>query len=279
MNAIQTADANVRHRIRTELDKTFFVEAGAGTGKTSILVSRVVALVAAGQLRMERLAAITFTEAAAAELRDRIRQELERAAASGLGPDAELCAQAAREVDLAAIQTIHSFAGALLRTYPLEAQLPPNFTMLDDVQQSRNFEERFRAWLYDEVPAQAYPERRTAVGHALALGMSPDELRELARRLQDYRDLINPNSSWPSPAPQDPVAVAQRWGRLLGELSAASTESFDPNDKLVLELRRLGALAERLRDVDDADEALRLLVQVQPKQGGDQRNWPRGRCK
>src|SRR5438067_4309023 len=186
MTVAELTDADVRKRLRTELNTTFFVEAGAGTGKTTALVSRVVALVAAGDLRMERLAAITFTEAAAAELRDRIRQDLEKAALSRAGSDAgRLCETASREVDLASIQTIHAFAGALLRTYPLEAGLPPNFTTLDEIQQERSFDDRFRAWLYDEVPSQVFPRRRSAVRRALALGMTPDQLRELATRLQD----------------------------------------------------------------------------------------------
>jgi ATP-dependent helicase/nuclease subunit A len=142
-------DAESRHRLRTDLDTTFFVEAGAGTGKTTMLVSRIVELIAAGPdtLRMERLAAITFTEAAAAELRDRIRQELERSALERTGSEAEYLQKASREVDLASIQTIHAFAAALLRTYPLEAHLPPNFATLDEIQQEHGFGDRFRAWL------------------------------------------------------------------------------------------------------------------------------------
>ena len=62
-----------------ELDRTFFVEAGAGTGKTTMLVGRIVNLVATAACDGD-LAAITFTEAAAAELRDRVREGLERAA-------------------------------------------------------------------------------------------------------------------------------------------------------------------------------------------------------
>jgi ATP-dependent exoDNAse (exonuclease V) beta subunit len=100
----------------------------------------------------------------------------------------QLCELAANQVDLASIQTIHAFAGGLLRTYPLEAELPPSFTMQDEVQQERAFDDRFRAWLYDEVPNQAFAERRSAVRRALALGMSAEQLRELATRLQDYRD-------------------------------------------------------------------------------------------
>src|SRR5215210_8455759 len=69
-------DTPARDAIRTRLDATLFVEAGAGTGKTAALVDRVVALVEAG-VPMRAIAAITFTEKAAAELRDRVRRALD----------------------------------------------------------------------------------------------------------------------------------------------------------------------------------------------------------
>jgi ATP-dependent helicase/nuclease subunit A len=65
-------------RITEDLDTTLFVEAGAGSGKTSALVNRVLALVTSGRAELRRIAAITFTEKAGAELRDRIRRELEK---------------------------------------------------------------------------------------------------------------------------------------------------------------------------------------------------------
>src|SRR5688572_31114126 len=71
------ADNAAREQIRSLLDETLFVEAGAGTGKTRALVDRYVALVLDGR-SVERIIAITFTEKAAAELRDRVRGELER---------------------------------------------------------------------------------------------------------------------------------------------------------------------------------------------------------
>src|SRR5579859_5095329 len=209
MTAPPLTDTEARERLRTELNTTFFVEAGAGTGKTTALVTRIVELIAAGALQMERLAAITFTEAAAAELRDRIRQDLDNAALHRIDMnERQLCEQAARQVDLASIQTIHAFAGALLRTYPLETHLPPNLATLDEIQQERSFDDRFRAWLYDEVPDPAFPERRSAVRRALALGMSPEQLRELATRLQDYRDLLSARTTWLGPAVEDPIDVA-----------------------------------------------------------------------
>ena len=73
-------DETTRARIREALGETLFVEAGAGTGKTRALVDRVVALILGGR-PIERIVAITFTEKAAAELKDRVRGELERALA------------------------------------------------------------------------------------------------------------------------------------------------------------------------------------------------------
>src|SRR5215210_14819 len=139
-----TIDSTARERLLTELDQTFFVEAGAGTGKTTVLVGRIVMLVAAGRVTMEELAAITFTEAAAAELRDRVREGLEQAAANAELTDDERgrCREALEAIDLAAIQTIHAFAGGLLRSYPLEAGLPPGFATLDEIEQDVRFDER-----------------------------------------------------------------------------------------------------------------------------------------
>src|SRR5438105_7980236 len=282
MTATLPADQDVRDRLLDELETTFFVEAGAGTGKTTALVSRIVELVARDELQMERLAAITFTEAAAAELRDRVRQALEQAAGSRTShEERSRCEKASREVDLASVQTIHAFAGSLLRTYPLEAGLPPNFTMLDELEQERAFDDRFRAWLYDQVPDLAFPERRSAVRRVLALGMTADQLRELATRLQDYRDLLEPSTVWPRPDAADPVLVSRRRGaELVVVASTAEHEALDPADRLAVELRRVRGIAERMASVDDQDEALRLMRQCGPKsQVGSQANWPTGRCK
>ncbi|HMO53703.1 MAG TPA: UvrD-helicase domain-containing protein, partial [Tepidiformaceae bacterium] len=79
MTSPRLPDAEHRALITSALDQTLFVEAGAGTGKTTALVGRIVALIRSG-VPIERLAAITFTEKAAAELAERVRKELEKAA-------------------------------------------------------------------------------------------------------------------------------------------------------------------------------------------------------
>ncbi|MCY3638412.1 MAG: UvrD-helicase domain-containing protein, partial [Chloroflexi bacterium] len=72
-------DTNTLNRIVNDLDANLMIEAGAGTGKTYALVSRVVALIKSG-VRMQEIVAITFTVAAAAELSERIRSRLEQLA-------------------------------------------------------------------------------------------------------------------------------------------------------------------------------------------------------
>ena len=82
-----------------------------------------------------------------------MREGLERAAADRERPTRSggAAAAAAAEIDLAAIQTIHAFAGGLLRAFPLEAGLPPGFATLDEIEQDARFEERFRGWFWGDA--------------------------------------------------------------------------------------------------------------------------------
>jgi len=70
------ADDAARTRIRHDLDTTLVVEAAAGTGKTTALVARMVAAIASGRAQLDHLVAVTFTEAAAGELKLRLRTAL-----------------------------------------------------------------------------------------------------------------------------------------------------------------------------------------------------------
>ncbi len=276
------SDWEQRERIRTELDWNLFVEAGAGTGKTTALVSRIVALVAGGRLELTGLVAITFTEAAAAELRNRVRRELERAA---LDPDrlAEVrahCAVAVGEVDLAAIQTIHSFAGTLLRTFPIEAGLPPGFDVWDEIRAGLAFEERFRSWLFDEVPTSdpAGWARRAAVRRALLLGLRADKLRDLARALQDQRDHLAPTTTWPTPELTPAVAVAHEVGQALVDLVPRLRFARQPDhDPMCRQIRSHQVGAARLLAARDDDVALGALLALGSIKttDGKQPDWDR----
>ena len=150
-------DQLTRTAIATSLDTTLFVEAGAGSGKTKSLVDRVVALVTVEGVPMREIVAVTFTDKAAAELRDRIRREFERVATGradgpGLLPSSQptaaaRAAGALEELDAAAVSTLHAFAQRILSENPIEAGLPPRIEVLDDIGSQVAFDERWTRFL------------------------------------------------------------------------------------------------------------------------------------
>ncbi len=100
------------------------LDASAGSGKTSVLVERFVRAVLEDGVDPTAVLTITFTEKAAAELRDRIRRRLRE-----LGAD-----EAARRTEGAYISTIHGFCARVLRTHALAAGIDPEFTVLDETE-------------------------------------------------------------------------------------------------------------------------------------------------
>jgi ATP-dependent helicase/nuclease subunit A len=126
-------DAPARATIARDLDVNLLVEAGAGSGKTSELVRRMLALLETGTAEIEQIAAVTFTRKAAAELRERFQAEVEerlaheRSEGREEGLAAERLARALDDIDRAFIGTIHAFCARLLRERPLEIGLDPAF--------------------------------------------------------------------------------------------------------------------------------------------------------
>jgi ATP-dependent exoDNAse (exonuclease V) beta subunit len=218
------ADADARAAVRTRLDDTLFVEAGAGTGKTTELVQRVVGLVRDRGRGLARIAAITFTEKAAAELRDRIRTELEREAARG----DERCAAALVDVDDAPIQTLHAFAQRILLSFPLEAGLPPGFEVLGDTESAVAFTERWADALDDLL---ADPTLEPVIGPAFALGLTPVHLRALAEELHRHWDRLA-EVAWPAAIERTSVDVTPVLATL-DEALAATAACTAADDRLL----------------------------------------------
>jgi ATP-dependent exoDNAse (exonuclease V) beta subunit len=117
-------DLNEQQVTAVEAGGEVFVSAGAGTGKTAVLVERVVRAVTERGLDVDSILVITYTRRAAGELRTRIRAALADRGRHDL----------ARELDGAWISTIHGFCARLLRAYPIAAGLDPRFRELDEAQ-------------------------------------------------------------------------------------------------------------------------------------------------
>ncbi len=128
-------DSLARKKIAEELSVSFFVEAGAGSGKTYCLVERMVNLIRSGSAKMGRIAAVTFTRKVAAELNERFQIGLEEALIKG-GPENEKgnIREALLDLEQIFIGTIHSFCAKILRERPVEAGVDPGFTEIEEDQ-------------------------------------------------------------------------------------------------------------------------------------------------
>lgn len=270
MMAAGSPDAEAWTRIQTMLDANLVVEAGAGTGKTRALVERVVALVRAGT-PIDRIVAITFTEKAAAELRDRVRSGLERASRGHPGQSGRF-QKALDSLDRAAISTIHSFCQSLLYTFAPEAALDPSFTVLDEVAAERRFEERWRSFLGSLGADQNAVQ---TIDTALRLGLTVDGLEMLARALAGTPDAAARLKD------QVPSAPEPQWPDLAGfiaEIDSLGLDRVPEDDKLRQRIEELRSLLERLERTPAEEREFVLAANAGKLTGvkkntGRQENW------
>ena len=117
-----------------ELDVNVAVSAGAGAGKTRVLVERYLNIIVQGKASCEEIIAITFTKKAATEMRERIRQNLVEKLDDLTGEQWLYWNEIKNRLEYAAISTFHSLCGRILRENPVEAGIDPNFTVLDDIE-------------------------------------------------------------------------------------------------------------------------------------------------
>ncbi|MFP5255643.1 MAG: UvrD-helicase domain-containing protein [Acidimicrobiia bacterium] len=275
------ADQPARDRIRNDLHHTLFVEAGAGSGKTTALVDRVVALVTSGTAELARIAAITFTEKAGAELRDRIRQVLQRTADDPATPAAasQRCRTALDQLDGAAIGTLHAFAQRILTEHPVEAELPPRLEVLDEVSSGIEFDRRWARTLDRLLEDPAL--ERTLLLLATA-NVRPTGLRALARAFDGSWDLVVDRV--PDAAPPPPT-VEQSLPGLLQEVERLrewGQRCLNSSDHLMVEIDEILAWAQRVRDhLGDELEVIELLGDRRPRFSGSRgrkEHWDGG-CK
>ena len=226
-STLQAADSAARLIALTALDRTLLVEAGAGSGKTSVLAGRVTSLLAAGR-PPRQIAAITFTELAAGELRERISHFVSEAAEGVVRPDLRsafpngptadqraLLAKARDALDELTCSTIHVFCQRLLTPYPVEAKMDPGASVMDRAASAGLFAGIFDSWLRerlsgarrdDDLLVALYvdrPEKTGALLRAIAdnllkhrgamvpeLEVLPEALLELRTAVQAFRSFL-----------------------------------------------------------------------------------------
>jgi len=260
------SDQPARDRARTGLSESSLLEAGAGTGKTTVLLDRVAEILKT-EVPLEKIAVITFTEKAAGELKLRLRRRLEDELAA-IEPQqswSRVLKEALESLDRAMVTTIHSFAASLLRERPVEADVDPRFTVADELTATMLLEETWERWIEREMAGGGEP-----LATALRLGITLDQLRALAFDLAGSRD------ARPEPPPaEDAGLVAARDAIVAGcaELSRLAGSCRNEDDAGLAVVRGLAARVETMRGVTGPKLLARLdELDLNPRAGAKP-NW------
>jgi ATP-dependent helicase/nuclease subunit A len=255
-------DHEARERARRDFTTSFVVEAGAGTGKTTLLVDRIEWLVRTGTAALTEIAAVTFTENAAATMKLRLRERLERTRADASVPELER-ARAAAALDVlerAPISTIHALCAAMLQERPLECGVHPGFRVADDGEMEVLFSAAWEEWLAERF-TEGDPVLLEALERDIPLEpLTPfgdkGSLRGLARALLEQRDL--------EPLVNALVVDPRVWRDELLAKAARARElvvGVREGDQLRLRLLEFIGVAEEARSLEDdalADHLFRL---------------------
>jgi len=267
----QPQDQHVRDQLVTEFDQNFLVEASAGSGKTTVLVERLVQMLAQGHAKVNEIAALTFTRKAAGEMRSRffIRLEAARASAEDSRTKKRLT-EALDSVHQAYIGTIHGFCARLLRDYANEAGLPAGFAEMNEDDQRDLQEEVWDTWLrlltLDNDPI---------IKQLDDVGLRLEDLHDSFLRFSDYSDVAD----WPSTEVKLPDIQGLR--EKLSEYHQHMAElgpklPTDVADRLMQKYRRLPRLASAIR-WHELQHVMAHLEEYEPiDYVTGKRRWPGG---
>lgn len=214
-------------------DRDVFLEAGAGTGKTRVLVDRYCDAIDLDGVEPDQILAFTFTEKAAAEMRRRVRVELMRRSRLSEDPERRTrLLRASRSGEGAQITTIHGFCRRLLGAHPVAAGLDPRFRVLDAEEAARLARLAFAAAL-EELAAGDDDVTRLAAGYRDKLGRlirsAHDDLRNHGQRYPALPPLQITAFEGKGEEPPDPadVDLADRSYRALQALLSRFSQAYE----------------------------------------------------
>ncbi len=256
------------------------VMAGAGTGKTKTLVARCLHCLAQERASLDSLLVITFTEAAAAELRQRLRVELEKQSVAA--PDDEHWPRQLALFDLASIGTLHGFCLRLVREHFHELRLDPQLAMLDEGEARQlaadTLAAQFQAhYAGDDAFSRAVQNLIAVHGHG-----HDEKIRALILRLHHYSQTRPDAAGWlAAQAQKFSAAESTDWPQwLLRGIQDWRDEWLPVLENLQREnpkAAELLAIFHRLKKNSTRADAAAMLDQIVSL--GAKENFPRGTIK
>jgi ATP-dependent helicase/nuclease subunit A len=285
---------NQQRAIET-LDRDCVVTAGPGAGKTRVLVERVIHILRQGLAGLDQIVAITFTNKAANEMKERIRQALsDLVRHSQKRSEARRWTTLKRQLEFASISTIHGFCANVLRAHPVQARIDPAFAILDEYTSRLLLREAAQATVTELIDEQNEAAARLVVGYGRqdfiyelvrlyekvrALGLTFDQVEEWTERnrksaeayseavaaLRECVDEILNQSGWTATMQQQVDDLAEGWQKHQHRFPAAPTiESsgrfFEVTDRLKkVKLDARGRMKELVQPFREHLERIQLI--------------------
>lgn len=244
--------------------ESLLLSAAAGSGKTTVLVERVLRLILDDGADIDRMLVVTFTRAAASDMRAKLSERMNALAAEG---DAR-CRDQLIRLERASITTLHAFCADFLRAHFEVAGVDPAFRVLDDAARQQLMDEAL-----DEALEDAYAQPTEAL-RALDYGRGPKDVRALAESLCRALEERPEPEQWLARA-VSPDGMIPEWmaelvraaHRAIDEASVALREAAAvpgcPPHYLSAVQADLSSLA-KMREIDEFDPLLRAIQDFKP---------------
>ena len=244
----QIPDRQARDLAETTFDRNVVVVAGAGTGKTTLLVNRLVHLLIKepDPIAMTHIVALTFTNKASTEMKVRLRERLTGLTQSSDGATARTeggavsveelrqrygltadevgrrAGAALQDLEKAQIGTLHSFAAHLLRLYPLESGVDPAFQEDDGLRFEEHFTTAWDIWIDRELSRQG---THHDLWRSLLGSIAIEDLRALTHSL--CSELVELDTIRGQVEAKDVSPTLSQWWRRIGDRAEALLASHD----------------------------------------------------
>jgi len=231
-----------------EIDRHICVTAGAGSGKTTVLVDRYLKILREGNVDPQEIVAITFTEKAAAEMKERIIEELSPQE-EGDGSEQNNSLQRFREkMSTAHISTIHAFCSRILREFPFQAGVPANFSILQGIDQKLSLQQIIRETLRD-IATNLNDPHRPELTRLLQRYGGQQRLVDFSATMINQRDVVA-QLMRDIYAEQNEAEIRESWkqGMLTELMSLVDVAEFIRCLNTVLQIAK-GKKAEAVRDL------------------------------
>ncbi|MCS6859358.1 MAG: UvrD-helicase domain-containing protein [Abditibacteriales bacterium] len=289
-------DAEARQIAIEDLDHHLFLSAGAGAGKTRVLVERYLHILRQQRAGVEEIVAVTFTEKAANEMKERLRQELTRLSSSIPNAQRHL-----RALERAPISTIHALCARILRENAIAAGIDPQFAVLDEVEARLLLEETLAGFVRSRLRADALTSNPSPAARGREETTMLTLVREwgLHKTASLLRDFVNDRERalacldampsekaellavWREAVAEEQKAALQNllndasWAESLSVLQ--QTQPRDPNDSAAVHRAHILDRAMKAADASlftaERVQAVREILSHINLRAGQQKNW------